>query len=238
MNMDRRGFTLMEMLVVVAIILILVAIAIPHSVAVLAKAREAVCATNRRSAATVLQSQMLLGDLDPDDLQEALDELNIKCPSGGVYYAKYDGQTQIVTVECRIHTQTITQSVLSEFTQMCQKYTDYVHYKSNDAIRQAMYEQLGGKWNTIGFEGDDTAFYIQPYWNVDSNEMYVFASTQSNANGNWFTGYIYNDATATWYHGPAFSFVGQPKCWDDVWETMQSKDWQPVKVEYETKSEP
>jgi len=233
MERSKRGFTLLEMLIVVAIIVVLLVIAIPQSMKALSKTKAAACATNRKTAETMLQSKIILGDLNPVDLQDELEKLNIKCPSNGVYHAKYDEETQTVTVECTEHTQTITQSVLSEFTQMCQKYTDYASYKSNDKMRQAIYEQLGNKWNTIGFEGNETEYYIQPYWNVDSSEMYIFASTQSSTNGNWYTGYIYNADTATWYHGPAFSFVGKPKCWDDVWNTMQSKGWEPVEVEYE-----
>ncbi|MEA4971887.1 MAG: prepilin-type N-terminal cleavage/methylation domain-containing protein [Candidatus Metalachnospira sp.] len=231
---NKRGFSLLEMLIVVAIIVILLAMVISAALPAISKTEAAVCASNRKSAVTVLQSDIILNELDPKDIQKALDDLNIKCPSEGVYHANYDEETQTVAVECSKHTQTITQSVLTEFIQMCQDYVDYSSYKSSDKLRKAMYQQLGNKWNTIGFEDNDAEYYIQPYWNVNSDEMYVFASTQSNTDGNWYTGYIYNADTATWYHGPSFSFVGKNMtCWDDVWDTMQSKGWKPVEVEFE-----
>ena len=50
MKLNRKGFTLMEMLIVVAIIAILVAIMIPTFTAQLEKAREAADIANIRSA--------------------------------------------------------------------------------------------------------------------------------------------------------------------------------------------
>lgn len=54
MNQRKKGFTLMEMLIVVAIISILVAVSIPVFTSQLNKTRESVCAANRRSAKGVI----------------------------------------------------------------------------------------------------------------------------------------------------------------------------------------
>lgn len=232
-RINKKGFTLLEMLVVTAIIIILLSLVIPSASSALSETKSAACAANRRNAETLLQSKILLNELDPNEIQQALDDLDMKCPSNGIYHAKYNDETGTVTVECTKHTQTITQGVLSEFTQMCKNYADYASYKSNDKMRDAIYTQLGGKWNTIGFEDDDTEYYIQPYWNTASDEMYIFASTQSDTRGNWYTGYIYNSETSTWYHGSAFSFVGKYTSWEDVWNEMQSKGWEAVDVHYE-----
>lgn len=54
MNQRKKGFTLMEMLIVVAIISVLVAVSIPVFTSQLNKTKESVCAANRRSAKGVM----------------------------------------------------------------------------------------------------------------------------------------------------------------------------------------
>jgi type IV pilus assembly protein PilA len=63
-KMNNKGFTLMEVLIVVAIIAVLVAIAIPVMTNQLEKAREAVDAANLRAAYAEVMSDLLLGDGD------------------------------------------------------------------------------------------------------------------------------------------------------------------------------
>lgn len=59
---DQRGFTLMEMLIVVAIIAILIAVAIPTFSSQLEKAREATDQANFRSAYAVAQTCLLTNE--------------------------------------------------------------------------------------------------------------------------------------------------------------------------------
>lgn len=63
-KMNNKGFTLMEMLIVVAIIAVLVAIAIPVFSAQLEKAREAVDAANLRTAYAEVMADVMLGNAD------------------------------------------------------------------------------------------------------------------------------------------------------------------------------
>ena len=63
---SKKGFTLMEMLIVVAIIAILVAIAIPVFSAQLSKAKDRVEEANQRSAKSMAYAQYLL-DEDTDE---------------------------------------------------------------------------------------------------------------------------------------------------------------------------
>ena len=58
----RNGFTLMEMLIVIAIIAVLIAIAIPVFASHLEKAREAADLANVRSAYAQVSAEALLGD--------------------------------------------------------------------------------------------------------------------------------------------------------------------------------
>lgn len=69
---DQRGFTLMEMLIVVAIIAILIAVAIPTFSSQLEKAREATDQANFRSAYAVAQSCLLTNEGPNGETVESL----------------------------------------------------------------------------------------------------------------------------------------------------------------------
>lgn len=64
---NKKGFTLAELLIVVAIIAVLVAIAIPIFSAQLEKSKEAVDAANIRAAYAEISSDALTGDLQDMD---------------------------------------------------------------------------------------------------------------------------------------------------------------------------
>lgn len=64
---DKKGFTLMEMLIVVAIIVILVAISIPVYSNQMENAKKAVDAANLRAAKSVATSQYLIEGKLPDN---------------------------------------------------------------------------------------------------------------------------------------------------------------------------
>ncbi|MBO6155743.1 MAG: prepilin-type N-terminal cleavage/methylation domain-containing protein [Lachnospiraceae bacterium] len=61
-KMNKKGFTMAELLIVVAIIAVLVAIAIPIFTSQLEKSREAVDAANLRAAYAEVTSSVLTGD--------------------------------------------------------------------------------------------------------------------------------------------------------------------------------
>lgn len=63
---NQKGFTLMEMLIVVAIIAILVAVSIPVFTSQLEKARDATDAANLRAAKAVAVAQLLTGEFVVD----------------------------------------------------------------------------------------------------------------------------------------------------------------------------
>lgn len=62
MKQNKNGFTLMEMLIVIAIIAVLIAVAIPVFASQLEKAREATDLANVRSAYAKVSTEALLGD--------------------------------------------------------------------------------------------------------------------------------------------------------------------------------
>ena len=72
MPRKSHGFTLLEMLIVVAIITVLVATAIPIFANQLEKSREAADLANVRSAYAVVLSNAMLGYEDPDDIEKVV----------------------------------------------------------------------------------------------------------------------------------------------------------------------
>ena len=98
MKRNRNGFTLMEMLIVIAIIAVLIAIAIPLFSSQLEKTREATDLANVRSAYAQVSTEALLGDSEATvtvNLKQkqadwqSLDPVNI----GGIVHYKNQGDT-------------------------------------------------------------------------------------------------------------------------------------------------
>ena len=77
MKNNKKGFTLMEMLIVVAIIAVLVAIAIPVLNSTLEKSREAVDAANLRSAYAECAVKVLEGEYTDADAKTYSKEVEV-----------------------------------------------------------------------------------------------------------------------------------------------------------------
>lgn len=80
-KMNKKGFTLMEMMIVVAIIAILVAIAIPTFTGSIEKAKKATDDANFRALKAIITAAYL-SDSD-----------NLTIEDGTVYYLKNDGES-------------------------------------------------------------------------------------------------------------------------------------------------
>ena len=90
-KMNNKGFTLAELLIVVAIIAVLVAIAIPIFTAQLEKSRETTDLANIRSAYSELVSGYLSGDSTTDA------KVNLTQTQSGWQYVGEDGKVYIGT---------------------------------------------------------------------------------------------------------------------------------------------
>lgn len=99
MKQNKNGFTLMEMLIVIAIIAVLIAVAIPVFASQLEKNREATDLANVRSAYAQVSTEALLGDSEATvtvNLKQkqadwqSVDPVNI----GGIVHSKSQGDTK------------------------------------------------------------------------------------------------------------------------------------------------
>lgn len=93
-----RGFTLIEMLIVIAIIAVLVATVIPVVSSKLNSAKEATCAANRRSLLTVLTMAYVNGE----DVEETFQaqKAQYTCPFGGTIRYFLDESNGKVIITC------------------------------------------------------------------------------------------------------------------------------------------
>ena len=106
---NQKGFTIMEMLIVVAIIAILVAIAIPTFNSALTKSKEAADVANIRAAyAEMMMDYMMDGTkLTTEEIKKKIQELTNALedkkkgkPSGQRIYCIYNFQTEEHCIDC------------------------------------------------------------------------------------------------------------------------------------------
>ncbi len=97
----NKAFTLMELLIVVAIIAVLVAIAIPVFGGKLDKAQEAACQANRRSLYAQVVVEHMLSNRPYSELFDEFVGSAGKCPCGGAFSWEDSGDTGIV--HCDYH---------------------------------------------------------------------------------------------------------------------------------------
>ncbi|MDD3278084.1 MAG: prepilin-type N-terminal cleavage/methylation domain-containing protein [Lachnospiraceae bacterium] len=107
MNTHNRGFTLAELLIVIAVIGVLVAISIPLFTSQLAKAREAACLSNRDTLYRHIMIDLISDPsitVDDDLLAKYESQDGAHCPSKGIYKIKKDEAKGTFSVACSKHT--------------------------------------------------------------------------------------------------------------------------------------
>jgi type IV pilus assembly protein PilA len=100
MNKKSDGFTLVELIVVIAILGIIAAVAIPRLAGFRSKAEESACAANLKTVERMYSAFLLENDIDHEDSifnQFLIDNFDEICPASGVISYE-DGK-----VKCSVH---------------------------------------------------------------------------------------------------------------------------------------
>jgi prepilin-type N-terminal cleavage/methylation domain-containing protein len=109
MKRNRKGFTLVEMMIVVLIIGILVTIALPNFLKAREMAQSRACAANMKTIQAAVETWAMATRAKPSDsLPDINDLVNAgylkvlpRCPAGGTY--SISGNVANYDVECSVH---------------------------------------------------------------------------------------------------------------------------------------
>lgn len=212
------GFTLAELLIVVAIIAVLVAVSVPIFANKTKHAKEVVCENNRKT----LVHQIWYEKMGDDSFTKAQAEQLIKdsdayCPTLGsdVDYTLEAFDEFIVAVTCPEHgttgsgggdiTTTTGQKFLIDFQTFLNELKVPPQKIDNNTVRNAFFAKNGNKWPTLTVEG--TTLYIQPFFKKNDKSdvpieerTWLFASTNPNSTSvSWYVDYVFNTIDGKWY---------------------------------------
>ncbi|MCC8025454.1 MAG: prepilin-type N-terminal cleavage/methylation domain-containing protein [Clostridium sp.] len=252
----RNGFTLAEMLIVVAIITVLVAVGIPVFVSRLAGTRETVCLSNRRSLTRQLQYEMMTEGLTAGQAEDIKNSFDAICPEGGVITIKLKPDVS-VEVFCSIHGtgegEGDEESEIVSVRSYLQNFIDFVNDNhdtignSNDRLRDQFFEEYGHPTMVI----DGVTYYIEPFFNQHSSgefseRIWLFAKTTS-GNGNWNGSFAYHAENGQWYQAmrkydgaaPQSAYIGGFENVSDLLDALEHEKcnkgdanrWRPVPEE-------
>lgn len=183
---NNRGFTLAELLIVVAIIAVLVAIAIPVFTSSLEKARAAVCAANRRSLLGEMRTAQMMDHAlcEPAAAQNMFDRLKHDCPSKGALTASYDDAGFLLTVTCSVHGQSDFDKALAITSGIDKNLGDYGYIK--DYVSKA---EAAGGLITIDKDAFLSEYFkdgpSEIHHNINSDNPIVWCGMQIKYNGEW-----------------------------------------------------
>lgn len=102
---EKRGFTLIELIVVIAVLAILAAIAIPQYVGLKDSSKASVCQANRDTVLRLYLAYTAAGqtaDLNTIIQQDGLTAKDL-CPSGGTYSLEQDADGNVTGIKCSKH---------------------------------------------------------------------------------------------------------------------------------------
>lgn len=248
---NNKGFSLVELIIVVAILAILTGILAPAYIKYIDKSRRVVCGANIDEVETAWR--VTLVEDGTKTLEAVLNELGPECPSGGNYSISVDGS--LLSVICSVHGGEVTTGFEGTKTWAKRVYTSMLEFVgqsqeaikaeigkwvSNDNLMDYIRENTyGGSWPSfdeavLTKNGISSSQYIKSYINLNNKKLddtvaadvIVFANA-SETKGNWNTNLIYNPEDGQWYKGQkAFSIAN--KSWEEVHQMMKDNNWTPL----------
>ena len=208
------GFTLAELLIVVAIITVLVAIAIPVFISATKTAEEATCSANRRSVRTMVADAYLLNQtlqVNDDLVKKYADALRAQngdqslCPTGGTYgsgSSNTENEDVVITIKCSIHGMGMDDEMY-QWVLDNPALWDSPQHTDKDIWNH--YKQLTGKdkWPVLSDAGDKPLYLKFKSFNKTNKNTFLFASLLGEDvgdHGQWKASYI---CDSTGLLGPA-----------------------------------
>lgn len=209
---SAEGFTLAELLVVVAIIAVLVAISVPIFMKKMDSTKATVCEANRK----ILLRQIVLEQMDDDhfsqaDAEKILEHSDAYCPAGGDY--SVECEDTYVKITCTKHGATIgggddpdikvTDTFVQDYRSFTVEYLKANPTKSNDDVRREFLNKYNGKWPTLTVGKE--SYSIQPFYQGGDRSkpveecVWLFARADGSASSGWSAPYVYNVADGKWY---------------------------------------
>lgn len=205
-----QGFTLAELLIVVAIIAVLVAVSVPVFMNKMERTRKTVCEANRKILLRqILFDQMGENVYSQSGAEEILKNSDAYCPAGGTYSVECN--ELYVKVSCDIHGATnggrddgdftVTASFLDDYIEFTVQYLKDHPTQNNDQIRAAFLEKYNGKWPALTVGKD--VYSIQPFYQgADKTKpvedcVWLFARTDGSASAGWSVPFVYVEGK--WY---------------------------------------
>ena len=153
--MNKKGFTLIEIIVVIAVIAILSGIALISFSGINDRAEESACKANMKNVQIGAWTNAQLYDSNVLEVANVIlsEEENpyfadkVVCPDGGEYSASYDSETGQLIISCSVHGEVIASAVGSGsykivFSDQGWNLSDYIHnslYKLKDGFLKSSY---------------------------------------------------------------------------------------------------
>lgn len=223
MKNNKRGFTLVELVIVIAILAVLAGIAVPTVSHLIFTSQETVCLSNRTDMERLYAADTLLNP--NEDIEEYLKktygEHYDACPGGGSYYpfAYTEIGSEYIHIYCSVHDGSSTsmyvkacimQKKLDGMTNEEKK--DYLEWwennnLSNDTKRRKLLKDNGGTWDPLEesvleqteyMKNNNNSYFVQPYV-TNQNVALIFANTSDGLSTDWQTNLVFNPRDGKWY---------------------------------------
>lgn len=204
---SNKGFTLIEIIIVLVIIAILMAVAIPSIFGYIEKTKKTACEANRLTLYKDLCISLVSNEsLTQEYADKLLSESEPVCPSNGTVSITITNNE--ITIICNKHGKTSVNSNTENnecktFLEEYQAYIDTMKNKNNSKARQEFFDKKGSlPTMSVDINGVVNTYQIEPFYNSSTGEYWLFArqgdGTSINAS-NFYADMVYDPDSDRWY---------------------------------------